>query len=205
MSQQVQELIDKIKKEGIAEAEQRAQGIEREAHKKAEDIISQAQRHAQDLIAGAKEEGRKLQEAAQTAVRQASRNMILNLRKEIEETLRRIVSQKVAQGLTPDVLVEIIREAVKGYLQNNARAGDSIVTLSRKDLPRLRDGFVAELKEKLKSPLTLKAADDIGAGFTISFDAGRSCFDFTDASLAEYLSGYLNAEVALLLKEAVSA
>lgn len=203
MSLQVQELIEKIKKEGIQEAEQKARGIESEAKKQADKILQQAREHAQKLVAAAEQESKKTWDATRIALKQAARDTVLNLRKEIEGTLHKIIAQDVGKALTPDTLAHIIRETVKGYLQNNTPAGDIVVTLNSKDLKHLKDGFVAELKDKVRHSLTLKSADDIGAGFTISFDSGKSCFDFTDASLAQYLAGYLNAEVAALLKEAV--
>jgi hypothetical protein len=51
----------------------------------------------------------------------------------------------------------------------------------------------------------LRSADNIRAGFTISFDQGKSCFDFTDESLAEFLGQYLNEHVTKILKESLKA
>ncbi len=205
MTQQVQELIDKIKTEGIQESEKKVREIESEAQKKKDAIIDEAKKHAGQLIADAEDESRKTREATRTALIQASRDMLLNLRKEIENILTKIISDDVHKALTPDTLTELIHEIVKGYLSQNSGAGDIKVTLSSKDLKKLKEGFTGKLKHKVKQPITFKSGDDIGAGFTISFDNGKSCFDFTDESLVEYLGGYLNAETASLLKETISS
>ncbi|MBI5415751.1 MAG: hypothetical protein HZA29_02945, partial [Candidatus Omnitrophica bacterium] len=69
-----------------------------------------------------------------------------------------------------------------------------------KDLRELRDGSLAKLQKQIKHPVHFEACEDIGKGFTVSFDNGKSSFDFSEAALAEYLSVYLNEELAALLK-----
>ena len=71
------------------------------------------------------------------------------------------------------------------------------------DLEKLQKGLMAKLQQDVKKGVTFQSTE-IAKGFTISFDGGKSYFDFSDASLAEYLSAALNPEVANLLKEATS-
>ena len=66
----------------------------------------------------------------------------------------------------------------------------------------MEDHFIAKLKKELKQPIQFESDDDMETGFAISYDSGKSSFDFTDKSLAKYLSQYLNARVAELVKEA---
>ena len=65
MSQQVQELIDKIKQDGIQQADQKAKEIEGQAQAKAQQIINEAENKAEQLIASAKEEIKKMEESTQ--------------------------------------------------------------------------------------------------------------------------------------------
>ena len=48
----------------------------------------------------------------------------------------------------------------------------------------------------------LKPAEDILGGFTISFDSGKSQFDFTDQALAEYIGQYLKPKLEEILQAA---
>jgi hypothetical protein len=57
-----------------------------------------------------------------------------------------------------------------------------------------------KLQKEIKAGITIRTADDLTGGFTISFDEGRSCFDFSEAALAEYLAKYVNEYVGKLLK-----
>ena len=200
MSQQVQELIDKIKTEGLAAADQKAKEVEEHARRNAQGILSEANKRAQDLLLDAEEEIRKKQEASRTALQQASRDTLLSLKKEVQKLLHKVITAQVADVLTPqklsDIIVEIVHKAVDG---KSADAGIEVV-LSLKDLKELRDGFLAQLQKQFKGPVHFQASEDIGKGFMVSFDQGKSSFDFSQEALAEYLSVYLNEELAALLK-----
>ena len=200
MSQQVQELIDKIKTEGLAAADQKARELEEQAKRNAQGILNEANKRAQDLLLDAEEEIRKKQEAARMALQQASRDTLLSLKKEVQKLLQKVIAAQVADALTPqklsDIIAEIAHKAVDG---KSADAGIEVV-LSPKDLKELRDGFLAQLQKQFKCPVHFQASEDIGKGFTVSFDQGKSSFDFSQEGLAEYLSVYLNEELAALVK-----
>ncbi len=205
MSQQLQDLIDKIKKEGVQEAQDLSRGIEEHAHKKAQEIILQAKGQAQKILADAQVERQKLLDVTHMALKQAARDTLLNLHKEIDAILQRIIARNIEQALTSENLVGIIKEAVRGYLQNASLSQNVDVVVSHKDLKALQGGLMTQLKDQIKQPIILKSSDDVGAGFTISFDSGKSFFDFADVSLAQYLSGSVKAELAALLKESIAA
>jgi V/A-type H+-transporting ATPase subunit E len=204
MSQQLQDLIDKIKKEGIQEAQDLSRGIEEQAHKKAQEIIAQAKGQAQKILSDAQAQQQKLADVTHMALKQAARDTLLNLHKEIDAILQRIIARNIEQALTSENLAGIIKEAVRGYLQNASLSQNVDVVVSHKDLKALQGDLMAQLKDQIKQPIILKSNDDVGAGFTISFDSGKSFFDFTDVSLAQYLSGSVKAELAALLKESIA-
>ena len=141
----------------------------------------------------------------QTSIKQASRDMLLSLRKEIGNILQKIVAAKVSDALTAQTLTAIITDVAKRAVDANQAQGGLEVTVSAQDLQNLQQGFIAQLQKELKKPIHFKASEDIGKGFVISFDQGKSNFDFSDAGLADYLGAYLNEQVAALLKEAAKA
>ncbi|MFA5088856.1 MAG: hypothetical protein WC552_07465 [Candidatus Omnitrophota bacterium] len=204
MGQQVQDLINKIKTEGVQQAEQKAQEITALANKKAEQIISEAQEKGRRVISEAQAEAQKTKEATHAALKQAARDMLLTLREEINKTLQRIVSQETRSSLSPENLSGIIAGAVKSYLTQEAGEVDIRVAVNDQDLQKFKDGFIKKLQEEIKKPIQFQS-DEIEKGFSISFDGGKSCFDFTDSSLVKFLSGYLNAEMTSLLEETVSS
>ena len=201
MSQQVQELIDKIKAEGVQAAGQKAKEIEDNARANAQKITAEAQARAKHIIAQADTQAKKTHESTEMALKQSARDMLLALKKEIQDVLRKVVSRQVKESLSPEQMAGIIAEVVKGSVKANLVDQNIEVALSASDLKKLKDGMIAKLQDEIKKPLTFRAGDGISSGFTISFDEGKSFFDFSDRSLIEYLSTYLNAQVAALLEE----
>ena len=203
MSQHVQELIDKIKSEGIQTAKQEAGEIAKQAQDQANKLNEDAKAVSDQLLQNTNDDIKKIHESTHMALKQASRDILLALRSEIENMLKKIISSQVKDSLSSAQLASIIAEVIKGSSQADKSTSDIRVTLNANDLKELKESFVAKLKEKVKGTIKLEASEDIDKGFTISYDAGKSNFDFTDESLAQFLSQYLNSQVSDLLKESV--
>jgi len=204
MTQQVQELIDKIKKEGLAEVQEKSRQVVDEAEKKAAQIIAEAHRQAEALMAKAKQDNERHEQATQVALKQAARDMLLDLRKQIETVLDSIIKSEVKQALETSSLIKMIETVIVKYVEANKDIKDISVALSAADLKKLKEGFIPKLKEKVKQPITFESEEAIQAGFTISFDEGKSRFDFSDEGLVQYLGGHVREELSTLLKDSVS-
>lgn len=200
MVEQIQELIDKIKTEGVQSAQDHARQIEDDAQAKAGAIITRAEETAQVLKTEAQEEVKRTQEAVQRALEQAARDMLLSLRRQIEAALQKIIAQEVSAALPPEQLAAILSDVIKNTVKGEGKAE---VVLSEKDFKKLKDTVLAKLTKEIKGEIVFKSADDIGGGFTISYDAGKSSYDFTDENLAQYLGSFLNTQVATILKDSV--
>ena len=202
MSSQVQELIEKIKIEGVEAADQKAKEIEGHAKSDAQKVIDQAKLQATQIIADAKVQAQKIQASTEMALKQAARDTLLTLRREIEKTLGKIIAQQVGDTLSADHLAGIIEKVAQSSVETQLANDDIRIVLSVEDLNALKNGFIAKLQKAIKQHIKFEASDDIKKGFTISFDQGKSCFDFSDASLTEYLGTYLNTQTAALIQEA---
>ena len=167
-----------------------------------QDLIEKIKKSLKEEILDGDPKYVKLAQVTHIALKQASRDMILNLRKEINATLQKIVTLNVKTALTPQNLAAIIGDAVCGYLKNAPTAQGVVVGVAPDDFKKLQEQFLAQLIERCQQPLTLKPGENISGGFTISFDGGKSFFDFTDESLAAYLSASVHEDLAALIKEA---
>ena len=199
MSQQVQELIDKIKSEGLEAAQEKAKEIEAEAQKNAQKMIVEAQRQAEIFLREAKAEIKTTQESSRIALKQASRDTLLCVRKEIESIFKKIITTHVSDALTSEKLGHILEEVMKHSLDGKTNHANIQIILNHQDLEQLKKSFIAKLQEGIKHPIQFQSSDEIGSGFMMSYDGGKSSFDFTDRSLAQYLSSYLNNELAELI------
>lgn len=202
MVENLNSLIEKINREGVEAAEGKARDIEAEAKRQAEEILEKAKKDAGRIIAEAKGEIARTEKSAEESVRQAGRNLIISLRKEIASILDSLITLRVREELNPAAMARIITSLIKNY--KGPHEGNIIVSLSKEDLLKLEETFLSKLKSEAKKGITLKQSDEIRGGFVISYDSGKSHFDFTDKALAEYISSYLRPKLGELIKSAGS-
>lgn len=200
MAEEIKELIRKINEEGIKAAEDKAREIVGLAEKKAGGLIEQAKKDAARILSEAHDKLTKMEEKEKTLLVQAGRDLLLTLKEEINALLGALIRQELRQSLSHEDLVKIIGEAIKIH---GAGVKDIIVGLSPSEAQALEKSFLAKLKEAVKKNITLRPQGEISAGFTISFDSGRSQFDFSDKALAEYIGTYLKPKLKKILDEAV--
>ena len=92
MDIQVQDLIEKIKKDGVAAAEKSASEVKAQAQSEAEKIIANAKEEAEKIIKAAKDETARMEKASEDAIRQASRNLVLSFRDSITKELSALIN-----------------------------------------------------------------------------------------------------------------
>jgi V/A-type H+-transporting ATPase subunit E len=201
MPEEIRDLIEKINQEGIKAAEEKAQNIESLAKQKADDILSQARLEAEKIITAAEDKVRREYTAEKALLAQAGRDLLLSLRKEINAMLNRIVVSDIQQALTPERLSGLLSEIVRNY--EGVENSDITVFLKKEDLEILEKTFFQKLREETNKKIVLKPTEEISGGFTISFDSGKSCYDFTDRALAEYIGLYLKPKLNQLLLDAM--
>ncbi len=201
MPEDIKGLIEKIQQEGVRVAETKASAIEEEAKKKAAEIIKQAQAKTEKMVRDAEDEISRQKASTEASLKQAGRDLILALEDEIEAMLERLIKMRTQEALTPQELIRLIDSLIKGYAKKEDF--DIKVSLGKNDFKKLQEGFSGELKEVLKKGIELKPSDEISGGFIISYDGGKSHFDFTDKALAEYIGLHLKPALAQILEGAI--
>jgi len=201
MEIQLQELIDKIKKDGIESASREAAKVKRDAEAEAARIVAAAQKEAADIVDRSKTEADRFEKAGVAALEQASRNLVLAFRAQIEELLDKLIVQTISSAYSIDVVREILPELIRNWAVKNT---DSLtVLLSEGDLKKLDDTFRAALVSALKGGVELKPERTIDGGFRIAEKDGSAFYDFSSEAVAGMLSAYLNPKLAEILKGAV--
>jgi V/A-type H+-transporting ATPase subunit E len=199
MEIQLQELIDKIKRDGIESASQEAARLKTQAEDEAKRIVDTARKEADGIIAKARVDAERTEKAGIAAVGQASRNVVLTFQTEIQAILDKIVAQETSVSLNDDVLKSVLPDILKGW--SNGDALDLI--LPEAQLGKLSSYFNDKLSTELKKGVELKSDRNLAAGFRIANRDGSAYYDYSAESVAELLSAYLNPHLAETLKESV--
>lgn len=203
MDVQLQELIDKIKKDGVASAQTAAADIIAEAEKKAAALIAEAENKASSIIKNAKAETERLEKASIDAVSQASRNVLIAFRDGINAQLDAFIKTETEKAYSADMLKTLIPETVKAWASRSD--SDSVsVLLSEKDRKVLESGFMSALKAEIAKGLEIKTDANLSSGFRIGTKDGRAYYDFSAEAVANLFAAYLNTRTAEILKNAAS-
>ena len=201
MDVQLQELIDKIKKDGVTAAEKEAAKIIADAEKKAESIKKNAEDKAAQIIKDAKAETERMEKASDEAIIQAGRNMLLSFKDSLVAELDGLIQAETGKALSKDVLGKLVPETVKAWAKNSD-ASELSVLLSEKDLKALEAKFKTQLKAEIKKGLEIKPDKTLTAGFRIGVKNGAAFYDYSADALAQMFAAYLNPKVAELMKVA---
>lgn len=198
MELQLQELLDRIQRDGVEAARAEAEKIlaETEARRKA--ILVEADREASDIVARAKAQATRAEESGRAALAQASRDLLLSVRSRIQAILETVTRAEVEATYGPEVVAQAL-PAVLGALATGG-AEDLSVLLPADLLKKVESQLTARLATAIKGGAALSSSADVGAGFRVSEKGGAAYYDFSASAVAEILSRHLNAQLAEILK-----
>jgi len=199
MEIQVQELIDKIRNDGIKTANEDAARIKEEAEVKARQLVDSAKKEAENIISAGKQEAEKAEKAGIAALQQASRNLLLVFRDEIQAIINKTINDVVCVNYNEDVLKAALPEILKNWAAKGT--SDIALILPEDDLTKLHGFLNEKLKTELGKGVELKSNRKLSYGFHISNKEGSVYYDFSSEAVAGLLSSYLNPKLAGILKE----
>ena len=197
MEVELKSLIDKIKKDGVEEAEKEANEIKKNADKSAKDIIQAAEKKAQTIVDKANQKANAFKESSEKALQQAARDVLLMLRERATYFFDRVVKEKVGEDLSPDVLKKIIISAIENLKKDGAL--DIEVMVNESDRSKLEKVLFDYFRKEAQKHIKLKGTKAIAKGFRIGEASKESYFDFSDEAIAGAFKKYLNPRIIEML------
>ena len=189
MELQIQDLVESIKRDGISEASKRAAQIIADAKAKADEIVRSGTKDAAKIIDDARKEVAVMQQSGRAAVEQASRDVLLSLRKSIQVQLDSLLEKQVSQAMSGDSLVALIVGIVQSGL---VEVSQSALDLNQENLKSLAATLKIRLADELKSGLVIRPVESVKTGFRISEKDGKSFYAFSDEEVASLMTPFLN-------------
>jgi V/A-type H+-transporting ATPase subunit E len=196
----IQSLLDKIKREGIEEARHESERILKAARTEAGRLIAQAEGRKKEILEEAGEDSKRLRDATEMALSQASRNLVQSIKTQIVQLCRHILKRDVGRALTPEFMKAMIIKLVNECRIVQDDSGLEIL-LNKKDCEELEHLLHGSLQAEFKKGFVFKPVDKIRAGFHIGEQGGSMHYDFTDQAIAEILSQYLSPRISQYLKD----
>ncbi len=201
MDIQLQELLDKIKTEGVETARSQAAKIVAEAEARARAILADADKEAKSIRESARTDAARNVEAGNAALAQSARDLILSFKDRISEMLDAAVLTYASASMTQPLLEEILPEVLKKSFASGS--GDVSVLLAPEILERLDRGFAGRLAAELKRGVEIKPLAGVPVGFRIAEKDGFVHYDYSAEAVAGLLARRLNARLSEIVRSAV--
>lgn len=198
MDIKLESLIEKIKKEGIEQAELEAKSILEKAKTKEKEIIESANKQAARIVEESKKEVESLQKNGETSLKQAARNVVLLVKEELTLIFDKILKQELESSLTPEFLGQILTKIIQEWSQQQDKNLEILVSPEDKD--KLGQLLLAKFKEKAEKS-EIKISQSIRKGFQVGIKGQDIYYDFSDEGLVEALATFLNPFLTALITD----
>ncbi len=201
MDSKLQELTEKIYREGVEKGEQQAQTIIGAAEKQAGAILDVARREAEKIIAEARKKADDLRQNMEADLRLAAAQSMNALKQQILDLITARVVEKPLTASLSDTAT--ITEFLKIILRNWSPAAGELsgieVLLPEAGQEQLSAALAAGLSQELAAGLTLRFAKNIKAGFQVQPGGSTYKISLTDEDFKEYFKEYLRPKMRAFL------
>lgn len=197
METNIQDIINKIKTEGVQEAELQATQIIKASEEKSQELISTAETTAEKIINNAKEEAEKILNNGKMSLAQASRDVELKLKEKLSKLFNKALQISVSNAMEPNALKEMLIKFIESSAKDENVKWD--ILLSEHDKNQLQNLVINETNKLFSEGISLKVSDKLFHGFRIGKSDTGFYMDFSDEAVTEAILEYLNPKIKELI------
>lgn len=186
-------LIASLKSEGIEAAEKKASAILDNARQEAGRIRREAEAEKQQILADAAKQAEDIVDKGKSALRQAERDLALEVRNRLLHTFAGVLEKEVQRELTP----ELVKKAIGQVIENVG--SDAEFSLSK--------AFSADLAEYVRQrtqqsdQLAVREDENLLTGLRIRKSGQGWSYEITPEEIAGLLRTHLTGKWVEILKE----
>lgn len=204
MQTKLQELTEKIYREGVGKANEEAEKILTDARKEAAGIVADAELKAENLISKANADIEELKKNSLNELQLSARQAVSDLKQRVAELIElKTVSPETSEAFrNNDFVAEIIKSLVSNWNPASGEPVDLAVVLPEGKQKELENWFAAQTVNLLDQGLKVEASAKMKSGFTIGPAEGGYRISFSDQDFNNFLLSYLRPKLIELLFEA---
>ncbi|PLX49817.1 MAG: hypothetical protein C0613_06490 [Desulfobulbaceae bacterium] len=163
LSSGVQELIDRLREEGIGEGRSRAEEVLNEARQEADDIVAKARDEAARIIGKARSEAQRFQQNAEEALAMAGRDTVLELKAELTNRFSRRVAEMIGTSLNDETFLQRVILEIAGKVRHQVGDREKLEILLPEDVIGLDElrRHPEKVKEGSLGQFALSAAEEM--------------------------------------------
>lgn len=199
MPADLQSLLERIQAEGVEKANTKAAAIITKAEKKAAEKVAAAEKKQRELHDKAEAEAAVLQERTEQAIRQAARDVVIEVGQSIQQTLERVLLGKLDETLSGDFLKTFLENIIKAVAAHPAAESGMHALVSEDQAQALAEFAASSLASAVAGGLSIAPSKDVKAGIRIMIADGRIEHDFTNEAIMTAMSKMMSPTLAKMI------
>ncbi len=199
MENKLQELTDKLYKEGLSKGKEEGEAILAKANEKAAEIVEEARKQADSIIRKARKDAEDYKTKVEGDVKMAAVQSIQTTRKDIENLMvGKMTDKQVTSALSS---ADFVKEVIKAVAEKfNAEEAVDLDIVLPESLKKEVEPFVSgELAGILKGGVTASFSKKVSGGFTIGPKDGSYFISLTDETFKSLIGDYLRPATRKIL------
>ena len=199
MENKLQELTDKLYKEGLSKGKEEGEAILAKANEKAAEIVEDAKKQAESILRKAQKDAEDYKTKVEGDVKMAAVQSLQATRKDIENLMvGKMTDKQVDSALSSADFVKEVIKAVAGKF--NAEEAVDLNLVLPESLKKELEPFVGgELASILKGGVTAEFSKKVDGGFTIGPKDGSYFISLTDETFKSLIGDYLRPATRKIL------
>lgn len=198
---QLKELIDTIHRDGVDKAQREGDELLKQAREKADGIVADARTQAEALLAKARQEQEQMERSGRESLQQASRDLILKVRRQLEAVFSALLKEKAKDALGDKEIAVAIAAMIANWAPERQERIEVLLPAER--FEAMAKALRQALANRIASGIEIRAAADVADGFRVAEKNGQAYYDFSAASIAENLAVFLNPAMARIVADAL--
>ena len=199
MENKLQELTDKLYREGLSKGKEEGEALRAKAEEKAAEIIEAARVKAGEIIKQAEKDAADYRTKVEGDVKMASMQSLQATRSAIENMMvESLVGKQTSSALSsPDFVKEIILAVARKFNAEESVDLDLVLPESLKN--ELEPFISGELTKALGKEVSASFSKNISGGFTIGPKNGSYFISLTDESFRNLIGEYIRPATRKIL------
>lgn len=193
MQDKLQELTDRLYKEGLSKGRQEADALLAKAKAEAKEIVDKANAEAKAIVAAAEKKAAETRTTVEGDLKMAATQTISAVQQQVENMIiTQAVAKPVGTALSDDKFVkELIATVVKAFNAANPDGQELDVILPLQAKNALEQAFNNEMVKDLSKGIEVKNVKGLANGFKIGPKDGGYQISFTGDDFTALIGEYL--------------
>ena len=195
MENKIQELTDKIYREGVEKGNEEAQRLVSNAREEAAKILEEARKEADAIVAAARKSAAETAENTQSEIKLFAGQAVNALKTEITSLLTNQVVSKAVKDFVAD------KDYLNKFIVSLATrwVADEAIVISTSDAEGLKKFFAANAKAVLDKGVMIEQVNGNKTLFTISPADGSYKVNFGEEEFENYFKDFLRPQLVEML------